>query len=432
MSEPTTVAEEWKRGWGIALASAMGLSFLSVVFGGMGAFIDPMTQEFGWSRSTMSVGMPIAGSVILLLSPFAGALVDRFGPRRLALPGVVIMAFSAASFGLTNGSILQWSLLWVVYAFAYLSMQMSIWTGAISAAFNKGRGLALGMMLGGSGVAQAILPILNVWLISNFGWRNAYFYLGFGWGGVTLLLCWLFFHDSRKPSRAKKKAAVNDRLDGLTIRQAWRDRGLWQVAIATVLMMTLTQGLAFHQIPIMTDAGFGRENAAWLAGVAGLAGIAGNIVTGALMDRWRANWVGGLTLGTMTLAFGLLLEEIRTPMLIVVAMMINGYAAGTKLQICSYMTSRYAGLRSFGAIFGFMGSLVAIGGALGPWLAGAAYDFSGDYNSFLFVGMVGSLISGLLVLTLPRCPEWKLPSAEDSLDDLAALPEGGVKDGMPA
>jgi predicted MFS family arabinose efflux permease len=288
------------------------------------------------------------------------------------------------------------------------------------------------MTLGGSGVAQAILPILCIWLIANVGWRNAFFYLAFGWGGVTLLLCWLFFHDIRAPSRAKKRSADDQNLDGLTIKQAWRDRGLWQIAIATVLMMALTQGLGFHQIPIMTDAGLSRGSAAWLAGIAGLASIAGNVVTGALMDRFRANWVGGITLGTMAIAFALLLEEIRTPSLIVVAMIINGYAAGTKLQICSYMTSRYGGLRNFGAIFGFMGSLIAIGGALGPLLAGIAYDLSGGYNPFLFVGVIGSVAAGLLILTLPRTREWKSHPAEDSLDDPMALPEGGVKDGMPA
>lgn len=100
-------------------------------------------------------------------------------------------------------------------------------------------------------------------------------------------------------------------------------------------------------------------------------------MTGALIDRYRPNWVGGLTLGATALAFALLVDGVRTPVLIVIAMLVNGYAAGTKLQICSYLTSRYGGLRNFGTIFGAMGSLIALGSALGPVLAGLVYDATG-------------------------------------------------------
>jgi predicted MFS family arabinose efflux permease len=158
----------------------------------------------------------------------------------------------------------------------------------------------------------------------------------------------------------------------------------------------------------MTDAGLSRTTAAMLAGLAGIAGMAGNVVTGALMDRYRANWVGGITLGIMALAFALLLDGVRSPLLIFVAMMISGYSAGTKLQICGYLTSRFGGLKHYGAIFGFMGSLIAIGGALGPYLAGLLYDLTGNYDMFVIIGMIGCAIAGLLILTLPRLPEWKV------------------------
>ena len=124
------------------------------------------------------------------------------------------------------------------------------------------------------------------------------------------------------------------------------------------------------------------------------------------MDRYRANWVGGITLGILALAFGLLLDGVRTPVLLFIAMMISGYSAGTKLQICGYLTSRYAGIRNYGAIFGVMGSLIAVGGALGPLLGGVIYDYTGSYNVFVVIGMIGCFIAGLLILTLPRTPVW--------------------------
>jgi predicted MFS family arabinose efflux permease len=425
VSIKVTAAEEWRHGWAIVLTAAAGLSFLSVVMSGVGTFIAPLSAEFGWSRATLTMGMAIAGSVVLLLSPVAGTMVDRFGPRSLALPGVIIMTLATAAFGLANGSVVQWVFLWMFYALAHVSMMMSIWTGAVAGAFDKGRGLALGMTLAGSAVAQTVIPSLSTWLIDIVGWRHAYMYLGFGWGSITFLLCWLFLHNVRGPSKRESKAtaARGADLDGLSIAQAWRDPGLWRIAISTLLLMLLTMGLAVHQIPIMTESGISRETAALLAGISGIAGMAGNVVTGALMDRYRANWVGGITLGIMALTFALLLDGIRTPVLIFIAIMINGYSAGTKLQICGYLTSRYGGLKNYGAIFGFMGSLIAIGGALGPFLAGLAYDLTGSYNLFVIVGMVGCFVAGLLILTLPRCPEWKSVPAKRRDEDRVALLE---------
>jgi MFS family permease len=71
-----------------------------------------------------------------------------------------------------------------------------------------------------------------------------------------------------------------------------------------------------------------------------------------------------------------------------------------------------------------MGSLIAIGGALGPFLAGLAYDLTGSYNMFVIVGMVGCFVAGLLILTLPRCPEWKtVPTKRHEEDRVALLEE---------
>lgn len=398
-------ADEWKRGWTLVLSAAIGFSFMSVMTTSMGAFIGPLVREFGWSRTVVSMGLPIAGAVTVLFSPFVGVFIDRRGPRRLAIPGLAGMMLCTAAFGLASGSVAQWVGLWVVYALVSLTVTINVWSTAVARAFTAGRGLALGLTLAGTAAAQAVAPVLSTWLIGAFGWRAAFAVMAFGWGGFALVLCLLFF---RSPSDGPVAAAAQDTsaLPGLTIPQAWRDPALWRIAASTFLLMVLTIGLLIHQIPILIEAGVSPERAALLAGAGGLAGILGKLVTGVLVDRFRANWVGGVTLGFTAFAFLLLIDGVRTPALIVVAMLINGYAAGTKLQICSYLTSRYGGLRNFGTIFGFIGSLVSLGSALGPLVAGIIYDRTGGYDPFLVAGTVGCLFCGILIVTLPRYPDW--------------------------
>ena len=408
----TTAAQEWRQNWTLVLAAATGFSFMSIMTTAMGAFIGPLVEEFGWSRTVVSAGLPIAGVLSVLLSPLVGVFIDRRGPRRLALPGLLALMVSTASFGLANGSVVQWVGLWLFAALVSLAVTVNVWTSAVAHAFQAGRGLAMGLTLAGTAVAQAVTPVLATYLIEAFGWRAAFPILAVGWGGVAFVLCLLFF---RSPGDGTVRAVAQDTsaLPGLTIAQAWRDPGLWRIAISTFMLMVLTIGLLIHQIPILVEAGVTPQRAGWLAGAGGLAGIVGKLVTGVLVDRFRANWVGGITLGFTAFAFLLLMDGVRTPTLIVVAMLINGYSAGTKLQICSYLTSRYGGLRNFGTIFGFISSLVSLGSALGPLLAGIVYDRTGGYEPFLLAGTVGCLLCGLLILTLPRYPDWNGPESPD-------------------
>jgi predicted MFS family arabinose efflux permease len=411
-SPADTASQEWQSGWALVFACFVGFSYFSVTTAALGVFMEPIGREFGWGRALLSAGMTISAVVTAVLSPFFGILIDRYGARKLALPGLVATSFAIAGLSQANGSAVQWLALWGFYAVISITVKTTVWTAAVSGVFNSARGLALGLTLSGTAAAQVIAPPLFNWLIAEYGWRLAYIAMGFGWGGIALLLAWLFLYDAhdRKLAVDTARRPLAVELQGLTVSAAWRSAALWRIAAATFLLMLLGIGLQIHQVPILTEAGVSRSNAAWLASLAGVAGIAGKLVTGALLDRFRANWIGGLTLGANALAFALLIYGTGSPTLIVLAMAVNGYSAGTKLHIATYLTSRYGGMRNFGKIYGAMTSLVALGSGLGPLLAGFAYDLTGGYGAFLLAGTVGCAISGWLIFSLPGYPEWETPA----------------------
>lgn len=415
-----TASQEWKRYWPLVVAAALGFSFHSVMSSFAGLFMGPVGSEFGWSRTQVTAGMSLSSVIITVISPFFGVVIDRFGTRRLALPGLVVKTAVFAGFGMVSGSVTQWMAIWVVYALSSLFVKSTVWTVAVAGVFTAGRGLALGVVMSGTAMAQIIVPPLGNWLINEFGWRSAFAFLGLGWGGTALLLCIFYLYDAHDHARAAQAQSLADgqpmpsrvQLPGLTIAQAWRDVSLWRIAAATLIMMLFTIAVVVHQVPILVSAGVTRTNAAWLASLGGVAGIIGKITTGWLMDRTNPNWVGGGTIAFASLAFALLLPAIATPMLIVVAMVINGYASGTMLQICSYLTTRYAGMRNYGTVFSIMASLIALGSGLGPVLGGMAYDWNGDYTPLLLGGVTGSLLSGFLIFGLGKYPVWDAPTAD--------------------
>lgn len=411
-----TAAQEWKSGWTLVLASAVGFSFFSVLLAGTGLFMEPLARDFGWSRTLLSAGPSIATAVTAVLSPFYGALIDKFGTRKMALPGILVTIASVAAFSFANGSAAQWILLWLIFGLVSTSIKSTVWTAAVAGVFSQGRGLALGVTVAGTAVAQTLVPPVGNFLIEEVGWRGAFVWLALGWGGLTFLVCWLFLFDvhdrtkarlRREGSGGQGEAPVAVNLPGLTTAEAWRNTALWRVAISTFIVMLLTIGLGIHLFPILTEAGISRENAAWLTSLTGIAGIVGKLVTGVLLDRYRPNWIGGLTMGVTAIAFFLLIDGIRSFGLIIFAMLVNGYAAGTKMQICGYLTAGYGGMKNFGKIYGAIAALVALASGLGPVLAGLIYDIAGGYGPFLVVGAIGCVIGGSLLVSLPAYPRWE-------------------------
>ena len=424
--------QEWRSNWTLVLAASLGFSFFSVMLAGTGLFMGPLGKEFGWSRTLLSSGASIATFVTALLGPFFGMLIDRYGTRRLVLPGLVLTMISICAFSLVNGSQAQWLTLWVVFGVVSVTIKSTAWTTAVVGVFEKSRGLALGLTLAGTAVAASVVPPLGNFLITEFGWRAAFVWLSLGWGGVTLLACILFLYDAHDRAAGKRKADMRAGLTpaveasavilpGLSAREAWRDSALWRLAISNFVVMLLTIGLAIHLFPILTEAGVSRTNAAWLTSLAGIAGIVGKLVTGVLLDRFRPNWVGGITLGAAALAFALLLDGIRSPTLIVIALLINGYAAGTKTHITGFLTAGYAGMKNFGAVYGVMSSLMALASGLGPLLAGLTYDLSGGYGLFLVAGTVGCALSGLLIISMPAYPNWDVRASAAVLPGVSIM-----------
>lgn len=423
MSSQSVARTEWRNGWTIVIASMVGFSFFSVMTPAVGLFIQPLSTEFGWTRTQASMGVSISGAVVALLSPLFGMLIDRWGPRRVAMPGLVLSGLSIAAFSLANGSITQWVGLWVVYGLTSLAVKSTVWTAAVAGAFNQARGLALGYTMAGAAVAQVVAPLTLNAIIEGHGWRWAYLYLGFGWGGVAFLVNMFWLKGAgrgpgRSPSAAIVDPAAGNSLTGLTVREAWRDASLWKIAGSTFIIMTLTVAILVHQFPLLIEAGVTRAQAAQLAALSGFAGIFGKLMTGWFMDRWHARWVGGITILASSLTFILLLAPFRTSGLIVVAMVINGYAAGAKLQVCGYLTTRYAGLRNFGVIFGFMASIMALASGLGPILGGLSYDAYGNYTPLLIGGVIGCVASSLLLMRLGDYPVWEArdPLASQGVD----------------
>jgi MFS family permease len=397
----TKLADEWRAGWLLVLACAFGMSMSGLSTTSLGLAMEPLQREFGWSRATVSLATLVPAVVLVLFSPVVGAIIDRWGSRTLAIISVGLTGGALALISLANGSISQWIGLWLFYSFVGLGTKMTVWTASVSGAFTVGRGLALGVMMTGSALVQIFIPPIMQMLVDGQGWRTAYLAMGLGWSLPVLVLVILGMRDPRQEQRISVRAdSAQVAVGGLTFGQALRNIPLIRIGLSTLLTMMVGTAIMVHQVPILTETGIARSDAALLASLAGIAAIIGKLATGWMSDRWDAVLISTLTMLAPALAFALLLGSSGQMVPTLVAMVIIGYTTGAKLQISAFLTGLYGGLSNFGKIFGVMASLIGLGAGTGSVIAGAIFDAYGNYDPVLIAGIIASVICAALLFRL--------------------------------
>jgi predicted MFS family arabinose efflux permease len=383
---------EWARNWPLVVTSLLGVSLGTIGVYSAGLFLAPLEAEFGWTRAQVTSGLLIYALVAVPLSPFVGAAIDRWGARRLAIPGSIATGITFTGFALTDGSPLLWWSTWALFSLAALTVKTTTWTTAIAAVFHRKRGLALAVVLSGTGLAAGTLPTLAHALIAHLGWRSAYAAIGIGWAAATVVLSYFFFIDARAPNPGSTTASV----PGLNLREAIRLPSFQLLWVISLLGSLLLVGLTVHLAPMLVTLGFDRASAAAIAGAAGVGSIVGKLISGFVFDAWSPKLAGAAAQALPMVACTLLLQPTVSPYAAALGVFLLGCAAGSALTMASYMTARLVGLRAYGVNFSIIASMLALATGLGPFLCAIAFDLSHSYRPVLIAGLVIPAICSLL------------------------------------
>lgn len=396
-------AVEWRSFWYLPVAAAIGYSTAVLHTYALGPFIEPLQQEFGWSRGQISVGLTIAGLGGAALSVPLGMLVDRVGPRIVALIGVVLMTAAFGLLGTATGSVTNWLVLWCLIAFANVWLQAAVWTSAVASRFEKSRGLAFAITLSGASFSAVVFPVLATWLIGQYGWRTAFMALS----GIWLVLVWpvLWFgfrgaRDVKRPAAAERAAAPAAVLTGASVPEALRSFDFYKLLLASGLFTFTAIGIIVHFVPILTDRGADPLEAAGIASLVGVFSFIGRLATGFLLDRFPPHWVGGGVFLLPIVSAALLLLDGANPLSQAVAAAGFGFTVGAEVDVIAYLVSRRFGLKNFGVFVGAMTGALTLGLAFGPLAAGMAFDREGSYAGFLVLTMIFMAVSSLALATL--------------------------------
>lgn len=275
----------------LPVAAALGYATSLIHIYGLGPYIEPISRTFGWSRTQVTVGLTLSTLVQALLSIPIGLLVDRIGPRRLGVAGILLTTGAFALLGTASGDRLQWYVLWGLMAAATLPVQATIWTSAVATRFEASRGMAFAVTLCGASVAIGVFPLLGTWLIGLYGWRTALVAQGAIWAAIAFPLILIFFRgaNDRQTGPAPLVKAERRVLTGVSLSDGLRSSIYHRLLLASLLFTFTIIALVVHFVPILTNRGADPLAAAGIASIVGLFSIMGRLATGALLDRLRAS-----------------------------------------------------------------------------------------------------------------------------------------------
>jgi MFS family permease len=390
---PSSRLGELLAGWrtlvGATLGASVGVHVLPFYTAGL--FMVALETEKGWSRSAISLGASFFALGLGLAGPVVGALCDRFGDRRVIIPGLVFQI----------AALIALSRLETLTAFYLLMSGMALLgagSGALGYAriinrrFHASKGTAMGLMITGTAACSALAPIAVQAVISSHGWRAGYLSIAAAVVVVGPLALLLLRGDV---------AAVRDASAALPLRYAdlVRDRTFRLLAGAIFLASLAVPGVITHLAGILKDGGIGPASAALMLGLVGLAQIFARLGTGMLADRFFAPRVAATIFALSALGFAIF-GLFGAPVAVIGALA-AGLAYGAEADLLGYLVGRYFPPDQFGRVFGLLCTVFFAGSALSPLWYGWSVDHFGGYHVGLAGASMALLLSALTFLRMP-------------------------------
>jgi MFS family permease len=380
----------------LALFSIVGLALY-----GLPLYYDFMVREFGWSRTQVTSGNALSKLIIGPLFGFlAGWIIDRFGPRRIMLVGILLAGGALIGLG-------GMSALWMFYAFYLLNAIGYVCGGPLpnqvllSQWFKEGRGKAMGFAYLGIGVGGALVPWLSYWMVQWWGWRGALR----GLGVLIIVLAWPMAYFAKEAGVEGAAAGGGGRAGSAGVaplRAVFRRPAFYLLAFGSMCSIAAVGGANQHLKLFMSlDAGYSQGDAARIISLVLGFSIAGRLLMGWLADRIPKKHVMLIVYLLVAAAIPLLFFASSGAAMSLFAA-IFGIGLGGEYLIIPLMAAELFGVGVLGRVMGIIVTADGVAEAVSPMLVGYLRDVTGSYRAGFTWLIVVALLGAAAIAMLPR------------------------------
>jgi len=400
----------------VATAFAALFSVVGLALYGLPLYYDFMVREFGWSRTMVTSGNAISKLIVGPLFGFgAGWIVDRFGPRRLMMAGIMMAGGALVGLGAVSAA-------WAFYFFYFFNALGYVCGGPlpcqvlVSRWFDKTRGRAMGIAYLGIGIGGAIVPLLAAWLTANLGWRGSLQAVGVLIVLIALPLAY-FVRENPDGRGARLRsdgstpsygvAGGRAGTDGTTARREGlapilRSPAFYLLALGSMCSIAAVGGTNQHlKLFLSLDRGFTQADAARIISLVLTISIAGRLLMGWLADRMARKHVMVLIYLLVASAIPVLLLPTSSATMYVFAA-IFGLGLGGEYLIIPLMAGELFGVRVLGRVMGIVLTADGVAEATAPMLVGYLRDRTGSYDVGFVTLVVTALVGAAAIALLPK------------------------------
>ncbi|MBP7570661.1 MAG: MFS transporter [Acidobacteria bacterium] len=374
----------------LALFSVVGLALY-----GLPLYYDHMVREFGWSRTMVTSGNAISKLIVGPLFGFlAGWLIDRFGPRRFMLGGILMAGAAVAGLGSMTAA-------WMFYAFYVLNALGNVCAGPLpnqvllSRWFREGRGKAMGFAYLGIGIGGAIVPWLSYWLVEAWGWRGALQALG---AIIVLAAGPMIYFTKDPPAPERPEGEKKGSLPPLG--PVLRRPAFYLLLAGSMCSIAAVGGTNQHlKLFLSLDQGYAQAEAARAISLVLAFSIAGRLLMGWLADRAPKKHVMILIYLLIALSIPLLFFASSRAVTQIFAV-VFGLGLGGEYLIIPLIAAELFGVGVLGRVMGIIVTADGVAEAMSPMLIGYLRDGTGSYQvgfiALIAVALVGTTAIALL------------------------------------
>jgi len=407
-------------GWIIVAVALISMAFWLGIRSSFSVFYVALLDEFPWSRAGSAGVQSMALITYTFMAPLVGALIDRFGPRRVIAPGILILAVGLMLCSRIETLTQFYIFYGVVVGTGISCIGIVSYSAILAHWFEKKRGLASGIAVSGMGLGTFLLVPMSQSFISMWGWRMTFIITGCLVFIILVPATALFLRhkpqelgqhpDGSNPSDSNNKNHSQDQPNNKqdndwTLRKAVYTLRFWALILFPFFGFIGVFIIVVHQVKFLVDQGIDKMTAAYILAMVGIVSSIFRIFWGWLSDRIsrELTYTMGIVCGCLG-AGSLLLFEIHGSAFFTYSFFVLfGVGWGVTAPMFMAVAADLFKGRIFGLIYGFVEAGIGIAGAFGAWVAGFIFDKTQSYQAAFVLVIVAFLLSGIFVwLAAPR------------------------------